>query len=242
MTPIRVPERGIMGAKEEYERRKAEQARRDQERVAKRGFGKNHFRHPDRMVRFTFWVAAFTFCLAGVGFFQAWAFIQSERAFVGLDAIQLLDGDFIPDAPLRYALVFKNSGKATAFIDEVVTVTPISPPRYSIPREPAYLMLPDQMTGPRVGALGAIVAGGTFNYVREVFVIDGSQPLVLHDWEVGLLKTGQSMLRIYGYLSYSDDFTFLRNRVTGFCFYYDYRFKQKPTFDTCTEPAYTYAR
>jgi hypothetical protein len=93
------------GAIDNYKRRQAERGRREQDIKAKRGLGKRTFRNPDRMVRFTWWVATFTFCLACVAFIQAWAFVQSERAaiYVQINGINPLP--IIPDKRFPYNLV-----------------------------------------------------------------------------------------------------------------------------------------
>jgi hypothetical protein len=71
------------------------------------------------MIRFTWWVAAFTSCLAIVGSIQAYAFIQSERAF--LVPISAHFEGFAPsaDKQLQLWLEIKNSGHSTARIENL---------------------------------------------------------------------------------------------------------------------------
>jgi hypothetical protein len=78
-----------MGLKENYERHKsAEKSKKDQEKALK-GFGRKTLRHPDRIIRYAWWLGAFTLCLVIVGLFQVWAFIQSERAAIVLESVNM---------------------------------------------------------------------------------------------------------------------------------------------------------
>ena len=94
-----------MGTKQDYERKKADKKSQNYRGEPLTGLGKNTFRHPDRMIRFTWWVAVFTFCLACVGFIQVWAFIQSERAFVAASAFQFADNGPLANIPLVLNIV-----------------------------------------------------------------------------------------------------------------------------------------
>src|ERR1041384_245575 len=107
-----------MGTKEQYESRKAEYRRRNEHKQAKRGFGGRTWRHPDHIARFTFWVAAFTCCLAVVGFIQAWAFIQSERAAIYPEITRIDPTPVISDRPIAIDITIINSGRAQAFFSE----------------------------------------------------------------------------------------------------------------------------
>jgi hypothetical protein len=57
------------------------------------------------------------------------------------------------------------------------------------------------------------------------------------------LKSSTLKFFIYGFFRYSDDFGFwpFGDRQTGFCFQYVPTITDKTIFETCIEPAYTYA-
>lgn len=107
-----------MGLKEHYERNRSEEKRRDQDEKALRGFGKRTFRHPDRIIRFTWWVAAFTCGLVCVGFIQAWAFIQSERAALYVNIEAIIPNPVVADKTVTVAITVFNKGHAQAFITD----------------------------------------------------------------------------------------------------------------------------
>ena len=72
----------------------------------------------DPVAGFTAWVGVFTACLMILSGLQVLAFIQSERAFAALSTIRF-KGDFGAQKELSLAIEVRNSGKSTAFVDEI---------------------------------------------------------------------------------------------------------------------------
>jgi hypothetical protein len=208
-----------MGGKEDYERSKASQRTREQEKKAQRGFGKRTFRHPDRMVRFTWWVATFTFCLAFTAAIQTWAFIQSERAFVSPIAMR-----FIPAFPqskiASFTIEIKNSGRSTASVrHSAYTITPKLPENADIP-ELVELAFPP------------VVAGGVISSEIKVGPLADD---VIKEF------SGTEVFYIYGIIDYVDDFSVFGNKRDGWCYIYKVGSNASLSqFDTCNNPKYTY--
>ena len=229
-----------MTPKEEYHRRNAEKNRREKEKQALRGFGKRTFRNPDRMVRFTWWVAAFTFSLGCVGVLQAWAFIQSERAFVAVEAINFASGDLVPDQPMAFILTFRNSGKSTAFVDDIVLTDFIATAKDDLPETPVYRKLP-QHSQPSYP--GPVIAGGSSSFTIFLLNEMTGKPMTIDAWDIGFIKSGERTLYVFGYVPYTDEFSIYGFREMGFCYFFN-RISD-PTisrFTTCKQRAYTYAR
>ena len=136
--------------RENYERRR--DAQRQVRMVARpfTGLGKRSFRHPDPSVRFAFGVFVFTGLLFFVAALQAWAFIQSERAFVFPSKTDFSNWPLVVgENPLEMYIEFNNSGKsAAAFKDFTVAIS------HELDAIPNYA------EGMRV-AFAPITAGGT---------------------------------------------------------------------------------
>ena len=188
------------------------------------------FRHPDRMVRFTWWVAAFTFCLACVGLVQAWAFIQSERSFLSISAARFDGPAVLPENAFKVVFEIRNSGRSTAQVTDF---------RYGF----TSVLGPKPNYGASAGAsvaLPPVVAQGTINATTDPKNAAG-QRLVPEQGLVELMKAGNLRFSVFGYIDYEDDFTFWSPRRTGFCF--DFNPKGvNSVFNTCAERAYTFAR
>src|SRR5579864_3230438 len=107
-----------MGLKEDYERRKADQKSRDEQKQALVGLGRKTWRHPDRIIRFAWWLAAFTLTLAVVGFIQSWAFIQSERAALYVNIEGIIPNPIAADKTITVAITVFNKGRSQAFITD----------------------------------------------------------------------------------------------------------------------------
>ena len=56
---------------------------------------------------------------------------------------------------------------------------------------------------------------------------------------ISLFGTGDKVLHVYGYVSYSDYYSLFGSRTTGYCFVY--MPKASPNFQLCRERSYTYA-
>lgn len=192
-----------MGAIDDYKSRHAERERRKQDIKAKVGFGKKTFRNPDRMVRFTWWVAAFTFCLACVGLIQAWAFIQSERAFLSVTGFQI-EGGLTANKPLAFLFGIKNSGRSAATISGLDIATGsavIWPP-------------PDKLSSLAINAIPA----GDVQYEIYNPRFGSGAPVVFPEPMFSLIQDGKSKIYVYGLIRFDDEFSIFWGREVSFCY------------------------
>jgi hypothetical protein len=210
-----------MGTKEQYERRKAEDRRRNENAEPRKGFGKRSWRHPDHVARFTFWVATFTFLLAGIGLIQVWAFIQSERAFLSIDDIL-----FTPSGPTDRRAIFtirvKNSGRSTANVKHNVYRVNLE-----LPSTPDYYVTMREVT------LAPVVGNGTARYDARIDVTPD------HAAEFVAALDGNSLFYFYGLIEYEDEFSLIGFKKLGWCFRYD---TESRNFRSCNNAIYTYSR
>jgi hypothetical protein len=172
-----------------------------------------------------FFIALFSGLLALVTIFQAWAFVQSQRAFLSVAALKFLDG-LAPNQKVSPVFGIRNGGRSTAVMDELnVTFKTVTPPN-------VFPLTPQYFEGTEI-APGPIVADGTVNVTVDMkgFTIDEAtfRPI----------SAGERVVYVYGFISYWDDYSLLCNRITGFCFRYDYA---RSIFSHCLERAYTYVR
>jgi hypothetical protein len=205
-------------AKEEYERRQREGKRSQQEHQSISGFGKSTFRHPDRMTRFTFGVFTFTVVLAVAALIQAWAFIQSERAFLVLTGMQVTGG-FEGGKPLITSLTFTNSGRSPATEATVYYTSDIK-------------LLPTPQYSRNKRSVPPVASGAnlTMNFGPKT---------PLNEDEGQAIKTGKLPFYVFGYISFKDEFTLYGARQTGFCGAFDF---QTNSFVTCDQNGYIYIR
>jgi hypothetical protein len=208
-------------AKDEYERRKKDDECRRQNDKALRVFGGGSFRHPDRMVRFTFGVFVFTGLLSIVALIQAWAFIQSERAFLAMEAITIQGGMQV-GKPLITKLTFKNSGRSPA-TDVVIHYNSSVLPLPSIPE-----------FGPNFTDVPPIVSGGNT-------IVSFGPPQLMEEAHIQEFKSGKSSFYVWGYVSFRDDFSIWSSREVGFCAVFDQR-SAGDSFESCHQKAYTDSR
>ena len=170
--------------------------------------------------RFAGWVARLTLALCIIGIIQAWAFIQSERAFIALDSMSIVDG-IQTGKPLITSLTFRNSGKSPA-LDVVVHYNS----NITLPNVPQY--------GPNRTEFTPIVSEGkaTMHF---------GAPAPMQQTDVDALKTGKLEFYVWGYISFEDHFSVFGQEV-GFCAIFDWRSPAGNTFLTCPRKGYLYAR
>ncbi|MFI4985848.1 MAG: hypothetical protein ACHQF3_00240 [Alphaproteobacteria bacterium] len=170
---------------------------------------------------YTALLASFTALLAIETGFQVWAFYASERSFLSVSGIRLVEPGLAVDTPLSVALEIRNSGRDTAsIIDSNVTPFVSS----GLPASPPYGPVHSQLFGP-------IAAGGIIN-ARY-----GEQPkngqYVMTRQAVENIKNGSEKFYVFGNIKYRDAFSF-GGRNTKFCFVY---ISRNPlglgTFDDC---------
>jgi hypothetical protein len=158
--------------------------------------------------------------------------VQSERAVLSVDGITLVNG-LVAYKPIVPRGTIRNSGKSTAYIEKAnVTVKITTAGLSDLPPEPEY-------EGVGMPPPGNIPPGGRAFFTSDMLNARG-EPLVTNEYSISLFGTGDKVLHVYGYVSYSDYYSVLGNRMTGYCFVY--RRIPQPHFDLCKERAYTYSR
>jgi hypothetical protein len=185
----------------------------------------------DRSVlRWTKVVGVFTGVLAVVGIIQAWAFIQSERSFVYAYADSISPNQVTPDQPFQVTIAVRNDGKSEAFISDFnvtyLLTDKILPPTPSYQYPTAFAMN------------GPIVAGARYDGIMSPKVPNGL-PAAFGSDMLALLKEGKESFYIFGWVKYSDAFTWFGDKTTGFCG--NWRAVDNKFYD-CGVSAYTYAR
>lgn len=213
-----------MGLKENYERRKADEKDKKKQEQALSGFGRKTFRHPDRIIRYAWWLGAFTLWLVIVGAIQSAAFITSERAIVAVSAVTINSpGD---SSPLIVTIDFKNAGRstATASVDTFFSDK-------QLPVEPDYIR------GIQIGANSLIIPPGGVSYVGFKINLSSS--------EIASIRGGQTPLNLYGIVRYIDEYSwiiFYAKKTIGFCVSFDATGNPAVSlFGTCKQRNYIYA-
>jgi len=178
------------------------------------------------MLRWTRVVGFFTAVLALVGLIQAWAFMQRERAFITVDDLSIHGGMIAKGQPIRVFMVAKNSGHSAAIVQDVSFNIKFGP----LPDAPNYLKLSLFALAP--------IPGGSTNKSTASF----AWPDWLTDQSVADIKNETLPMSIFGYVKYTDEFSFIFGpRTTGFCSTYTSQPVAAGQFNTCDQPKYTYA-
>ena len=179
------------------------------------------------MLKWTGFVGVFTAVLALVGGIQAWAFIESERAFLSMTSLSIDGGPPKAGAStIRIFIALKNSGRSAAFIEDAAINIHFGP----LPKDLSY------KTSTQI-AIAPIAADSTSSGHSE-FKLPGT----INKTDAEEIGSGHLKMSIYGFVKYSDAFGFIGNKITGFCFYYTPLPTGGEPFDTCAEPNYTYAK
>jgi hypothetical protein len=170
-------------------------------------------------------IAVFTAVLCLVGLLQAWAFIQSERAFVFPSHLEFVSPLAIAETqPILLSLDMRNSGRSTAQISKmIVAVT------HQLPPTPNY----DNAVDRSVVAFPPIPGNGQI-----------AQELNFKDWNIETMRKvrdGSRAFYLFGGAEYTDDYSWFGTRVSRFCFVYiaNKDDQSKSKFVNCTEPQYT---
>ncbi len=169
-----------------------------------------------------------TFVLCVIGGFQYWAFVQSEQAFVAPTHTDFAIKDTVGVKLLPMYLELSNSGKSPATIDELrVAIT------HKLPLERQYGKAPNYAFPP-------VMPGGSTKQQLELkFETEWGEKTA------DAVKTGEMPFYIFGRIKYHDDIRWwwriFGPRVTGFCFIHTPT-SSVASFQTCSEPAYTYSR
>ena len=170
-------------------------------------------------------IELFTAVLCLVGGIQAWAFIQSERAFVFPSHLEFVEPPAISESlPILLSLDMRNSGRSVAQVSRmVVAVT------HQLPPTPNYEKGLDrtEVAFPPVPGNGQT-----------------TQQLYFKEWAAQTFREVQNGSRafyLFGNVIYSDDYWLLGTRSSRFCFVYvaNKSDPSKGNFRNCTEPQYT---
>lgn len=148
-------------------------------------------------------VGTFTAVLAAVAVIQALAFIATERAFV-IETFRLGEHGIAVGEPLQVIADVGNTGRGPAYITEV-NLTPLFATK--LPAIPEYQPQYTQ-TG------GSIGSGGTRSFWFN-------QPDLVDEFNFNGIKDGSLKLFAFGYIRFSDEFSFFGPRTIGFCVVYD---------------------
>jgi hypothetical protein len=186
------------------------------------------------MLRWTRVVGVFTSVLAIVGGIQAWAFIQSERAFLSLAAMQFDGVHLAAEKRVTILVDVKNSGRSTGFVTDFNITTTITPSATKLPK------IPDYQQGPGI-AVGPIVAAGTKKVIANPRGLNNAPTLILPQDVAASIKSKTLLVYIFGYISYTDEFTLFGPRKSGFCYLYIPDRGNESIFDDCPYAEYTYA-
>jgi len=167
-----------------------------------------------------------TFVLACAAAVQLWGYIKGERAFVYVENVTLPRG-FVNVDPLLMRLEIKNAGKSVATINDVAASITQGP----LPPQPQYAGAPKF-------ALAPAVPGGVVRGPLKFDLVGGYS-----EEKVRRLRSGAEAFYLFGLIRYSDGYGFpsiFGFRETAFCFVYAPD-GGNDGFETCREPAYTYA-
>jgi hypothetical protein len=165
-------------------------------------------------------IEKFTAVLCVIGSIQAWAFIVSERASVGISDVTLYPRGPIEASPadnpriVEFVVTVKNAGHSLAktvngFVD-------ISDPKVPLPSKPIYRGDPRPL-------YDMLVPEGVHHLTLRP---KGSLGLELRFSEENVrdINAGKLNVWVYGYITYQDAFSWvLGSRTLGYCYHYDPR-------------------
>jgi hypothetical protein len=139
----------------------------------------------------------------------------------------------VPNRPLTLVALIQNSGRSVGFIDDLNITLNFESRNEHLPPQPSYLK------GGVAAPQEVPPSGGSA--VHQVFNgLNGAPQLSLTQVQVDSVNDGTTQVHIFGFISYTDEFSLLGSRKTGFCYLYDIRLAGD--FSSCTESAYSYAR
>jgi hypothetical protein len=185
-------------------------------------------------------ISLFTLALVLLAGVQAWAFIQSERAFLVVESFTPFPEEFPPDKPgepLYFSVDIRNGGHVGASIVESVVAVEMLPIGFRLDEVPTYPPNPFNPFG------GEVIAGGKSNMVVN-FPLAKGQPVSLEAEGIEALRSGNSRLFVYGRVVYRDALSGLfGNRQLGFCYTFNRRAPEGlALFLDCDAPGYTFSR
>jgi hypothetical protein len=180
------------------------------------------------MLRWTRVVAVFTAVLACVGGIQAWAFMQSERASLYVNINSIDPSPILPARPFSVRMTIVNTGRAQAFIVEQKVKIWVG---LNLPEKP-------DLTDIKYTVRGPVPAGGSR------YLVNGPLSPTLTGFQIEDIGRGLLKFYIFGYVKFTDDFTFFGPHTIGFCAIYDPAGKSPDgglPINQCDNPNYTYS-
>jgi hypothetical protein len=178
-------------------------------------------------------IEVFTAVLALSTCIQVWAFIQSERSFVSITGMSIEGGKITTGKPLSLSIELRNSGRTSAFIE--ASNVSVSIAKTGMPPNPQYLEGHSVLKGP-------VVAGGIKTATTITKANDGENDLFLDD-EVKGINQGTKKVYIFGYVRFTDEFSWFGGTTVGYCALYNP--SGDPThsvFNDCDLDNYVYAK
>jgi hypothetical protein len=184
------------------------------------------------MLGWTRIVGVFTAVLAIVGALQFWAFVQSERASLAITSIAAKNLIQAGSETIPLFFTMKNSGRSLAIIKDSVFDAHFGP----LPN------IPDYKVGLMI-SVAPIAPDLTANLHTEIPL-----PTPMNATDAASIKSGALQVQFYGYITYTDVFGLVGNKVSGFCYYYVANpiLPNLPPdaeqFDVCQQPQYMYEK
>jgi hypothetical protein len=168
----------------------------------------------------------FTLILAVAAGIQAWAFIQSERAFLSIETMQIAGNQIRDGNPIVLSIQIRNSGRSTSFIMDTIFRVDIRPD--DLPLIPYYARGGNIIRGP-------VPAQSGYNATMIPRNQDQSGRYIVPSGLSEQVQNDTMKIYVYGVIHYRDDYTSIfGDRRTGFCFIYNPHGNPNVSqFDTC---------
>ncbi|HWY61160.1 MAG TPA: hypothetical protein VNW15_04610 [Rhizomicrobium sp.] len=184
----------------------------------------------DPVARLTGYIACLTLVLAIVGVIQAWAFIQSERAFVFESLENITPFPLIHDQPLTVSISVQNAGRTEAEITGANFTYLVTDK--ALPPKPAYV------NGGSNALPHEIAAGATYrgSFLPQAF--DGKVRASFPQEAINKIISGEIQVYIFGWIKYRDTFSIFGSKETAFCGMFIPSNAAATQFNTCAEEAY----
>lgn len=195
------------------------------------------------MLRWNRVVAGLTFVLAAVGIFQAYSFVESERAFLVLKNIAFMTGEPVAgDAGTDGIVTITNVGKHVASISSLTDQSLAGIIHKTLPEVPPYATTATIAAPIPPNSDHSII--GHHAEEKDVF-LSGSRDEISEDDMIKGINDGSIPLWIFGRIRYDIGFPWWRSGELGFCMQFVPKTKRAElhaAFVTCENPNYTYVR
>ena len=108
----------------------------------------------------------------------------------------------------------KNSGKSAAFIEDLIINSRFEKATAHLPETPAYV--PGNPITP-----GPVLSNGVITVRAMPDGMHGEPQMLFNETDIVAIKSGTFTFYIFGYISFTDEFTLLKAKRTGFCALYN---------------------